>query len=297
MKRVLVLGHQGMLGSALMASLRSADSVVELHGADLPEIDITDAASISRVLDESQPDLVINCAAFTRVDDAETHVDEAMRVNGEGAGNVASAAASRGAKVVHISTDFVFDGEKESPYVETDVPRPLSIYGRSKLEGERRVAAAAEDHLIVRTSWLYGPGGRNFVTTILELAGKQDELRVVDDQRGCPTYTRDLARAIWALCKADARGIVHAAGRAACSWYEFACEIVRRLPLDAEVTAVTSDEFKRPAERPANSVLDTSRLRDLTGFEFPHWTESLADYLNSLSLKGRGNSTVIGGLS
>ncbi|KPJ57777.1 MAG: hypothetical protein AMS16_00810 [Planctomycetes bacterium DG_58] len=289
MKRVLVVGHRGMLGSALMELLGAADSGAELHGADLPEIDITDPRSLTRVLDECQPKLVINCAAFTRVDDAETHVDEAMRVNGEGAGNVASAAAAHGARVVHVSTDFVFDGRKEDPYVESDTPRPLSVYGSSKLEGERRVAAVSEEHLIVRTSWLYGPGGRNFVTTILELAGKQDELRVVDDQHGCPTYTRDLARAIWALCQAEARDIVHAAGRGSCSWYEFACEIVRLSAFDAEVRPVTSDEFKRPAERPANSVLDTSRLRELTGFRFPHWTESLADYWDALSLSGRGS--------
>ena len=284
MKRVLVVGHRGMLGSALMQLLGAADSGVELHGADLPEIDITDPRSLTSVLDECQPELVINCAAFTQVDDAETHTDESMRVNGEGAGNVASAAAAHGARVVHISTDFVFDGRKEGPYVESDTPRPLSVYGSSKLEGERRVAAASEDHLIVRTSWLYGPGGRNFVTAILELAKERDKLQVVADQHGCPTYTRDLARAIWALCRADARGIVHAAGAGSCSWYEFACEIVRRSPFDAEVRPVTSEEFKGPADRPANSVLDTARLRELTGFQFPHWTESLADYLDSLSL-------------
>lgn len=285
MKRVLVIGHRGMLGSALMRlswTSGAGTPGVELRGADLPELDITEASALERTFGEFQPDLVVNCAAFTAVDDAESRRDEAMRVNAHGAGSVASAAASHGAKVVHLSTDFVFDGEKDGPYLESDTPRPLSVYGQSKLEGERLVAQSAEDYLIVRTSWLYGPGGHNFVGTILRLARERDELTVVDDQRGCPTCTRDLARAIWELCRAGARGIVHAAGRGDCSWYEFAREIVTRSGLKARVLPVASEEFKRPAPRPANSVLDTSLLRELTGFEFPHWTESLAGYLNEL---------------
>ena len=294
MKRVLVVGHRGMLGSALMTSLGAAASGAEVRGADLPEVDITDTRSVEAALDASRPEIVINCAAFTRVDDAESHVDEAVSVNGEGAGNVAAAAAARGTRVVHLSTDFVFDGAKDGPYLETDTPRPLSVYGRSKLEGERRVARATDDHLIVRTSWLYGPGGSNFVDTILGLARTKRELTVVTDQRGCPTYTRDLARAIWALCGADARGIVHAAGAGSCSWYEFACEIVARSPFEAEVRPVTSEAFRRPAPRPANSVLDTTRLGQLTGYRFPHWTESLSHYLDSLRLAGGGGDNAMG---
>jgi dTDP-4-dehydrorhamnose reductase len=265
-------------------------------GADLPEIDITDPDSIGTLLDGFRPDLVINCAAYTRVDDAESNRDEAMRVNAEGALNVASAAASSGAKVVHISTDFVFDGRKSGAYRETDRPAPLSVYGESKLEGERLVARSAKDHLIVRTAWLYGRNGRNFVTTIIEQARQKPELTVVDDQRGCPTWTRDLSRAIWELCKADARGIVHAAGRGSCSWYEFAVEIVRQAGLKTRVRPITSWEWvagfaaarddagepKCPAVRPANSALDTSLLTRLTAFEFPRWQDSLARFLEEV---------------
>jgi len=310
MNRVLVIGHHGMLGSALMELLREEGLRLEevrpgapdassptpqacFAGADLPEVDITDRASVQRLLDGFRPDLVINCAAYTRVDDAESDREEAMRVNAEGAGNVASAACASGAKLVHISTDFVFDGLKSAPYVETDEPYPLSVYGQSKLEGERLVARAAKDHLIVRTARLYGRGGRNFVTTIINLAREKPELTVVDDQRGSPTWTRDLSRAIWELCNADARGIVHAAGGPSCSWYEFAVEIVRQAGLKTCVRPITSWEWvagfvgvrddagepKYPAVRPANSALDTSLLSRLTGFEFPTWQDSLARFL------------------
>jgi dTDP-4-dehydrorhamnose reductase len=291
MKRVLVVGHRGMLGSELMKLLAVAAEPggdcygTEIRGADLPQIDITDRAGVENVLNAFRPDLVINCAAFTAVDDAESHVGDAMRVNAEGAGNVASAAHSLGARIIHVSTDFVFDGAKRDAYVETDAPNPLSVYGRSKLEGERLVARLARDHLIVRTAWLYGRHGKNFVTTILDVASKREELTVVDDQRGSPTWARDLGRAIWELCKADARGIVHAAGTGSCSWYEFAREIIRQSGLKTRVRPVTSEEYTRPAKRPSNSALDTTLLGRLSGFRFPPWQESLAAFLAEL---GRG---------
>jgi dTDP-4-dehydrorhamnose reductase len=299
MNRVLVIGHRGMLGSALMdllEGLKGPGGVaagLEFRGADLPEIDITDLPSIRRNLDEFRPDLVINCAAYTRVDDAESDPNEAMWVNAFGAGNVASAVSASAAKLVHLSTDFVFDGRKPGAYVETDAPAPLGVYGVTKLEGERLVVSAATDFLIVRTAWLYGAGGRNFVTTIAEQAREKPELTVVDDQRGSPTWTRDLARAIWALCKTSARGIIHAAGGPPCSWHEFAVEIVRQLGLESRVRPITSEEWtarfaaarddagqpKRHAPRPVNSALDTSLLARLTGFAFPHWHDSLKRFL------------------
>jgi len=281
MKRLLVVGHRGMLGTDLVKRLEAGD--VETHGADLPELDITDPAAVARAVDEVRPDVVVNCAAYTDVDGAESHRDEAMRVNGPGAGNVAEAAARCDARVLHISTDFVFDGTADVPYLEDDAPHPLSVYGASKLAGERDVAARADDHLIIRTSWLYGAAGRNFVTTIRKLAAEREELSVVDDQRGSPTWTCDLADAIVALLDTDARGIVHASGSGACTWYEFAVEIVRLSGFATAVKPIASTQMLRPARRPANSVLDTSRLAEVTAFRFPHWHDSLAAFLADIA--------------
>lgn len=281
MNRVLVVGSRGMLGTDLMELLGSAAA-----GLDLPDIDITNRASITRALKAHHPDVVINCAAYTRVDDAEKQLDDAMRVNGVGAGLLAGGCAALRIKLVHLSTDFVFDGAKGAPYVEDDPTHPLSAYGATKLEGEHRVSGAGGVHLIVRTSWLYGAHGNNFVATIRHLASTKPELNVVDDQRGCPTWTRDLARAIAALIEARATGVVHACGSGICSWHEFAREIVRRSGLDVPVRPVTSAEFKRPARRPACSALDTSRLKQLTGFEFPRWQDSLEAFLQELDAAG-----------
>jgi len=277
MKRLLLLGHRGMLGTDLMKRLEREDARVQ--GADLPELDITDADAVRSVFEKSRADVVINCAAWTDVDGAESHAEEAMRVNGAGARNVAEAAAKRGARVIHLSTDFVFDGSAEGAYPEDATPCPISVYGQSKLQGECDVAEVAEDYLIVRTSWLYGAAGRNFVTTIRDLAAERDELTVVSDQRGCPTWTCDLADAIVALLATDVTGVVHASGSGACSWYEFAVEIVRQSGLTTPVKPIPSTEMKRPAPRPANSVLDNSKLAELTGFRFPDWRDSLAAFL------------------
>jgi len=292
MKRILVVGDRGMLGTDLMELLASKAGPsgetpgLKVRGIDLPEIDITHRASINRALREFRPRVVVNCAAYTRVDDAEKNLDLAMQVNGIGPGLLAAGCAVARARLVHLSTDFVFDGAKPSPYEEDDPTGPLSAYGATKLEGERRVAGAGGDWLIVRTAWLYGEHGKNFVTTIRELARTKPELTVVNDQRGCPTWTRDLARALWALMNTDAHGIVHAVGRGTCTWYEFACEIVKLSALSTPVRPVPSAEFKRPARRPANSALDTSRLKGLTGFEFPLWQDSLAAFLAELDAAG-----------
>jgi dTDP-4-dehydrorhamnose reductase len=285
MNRILIVGSRGMLGTDLMELLArevaaSPAGALEVAGVDLPEIDITDPRSVRRHIDRVRPDLVINCAAWTAVDDAESRRDLAMRVNAEGAGNVASASA--GARLVHLSTDFIFDGKKNTPYVETDEPNPLGVYAESKLAGERLVLERCPDALIVRTAWLYGVNGKNFVTTILKLAHSLPELTVVDDQRGSPTWTRDLGEAILALLKADAKGIVHAAGRGSCTWCDFAREIVKLAGLSTPVRAITSAELARPARRPANSALDCSRIEQLTAFRFPGWRDSLARFLDEL---------------
>src|ERR671911_779858 len=214
---------------------------------------------------------VINCAAYTDVDGAEGDPVTAHAVNGQGARNVAEAAE----RVLYVSTDYVFDGAKGEPYVESDVPAPLQEYGRSKLAGERATADANPNHLVVRSSWLFGAGGKNFVETILGLAGERDELRVVDDQVGCPTFTGHLAEALLALAAGGERGVLHVAGAGSCPWFEFAREILERAGGDSPVEPCATDEFARPARRPAYSVLAS----ELGSPALPAWQDGLDAYL------------------
>ena len=295
MKRVLVVGCRGMLGTDLVELLTKAGSPsgaqpgLVVRGLDLPDIDISSRVSITRALREYRPDTVINCAAFTRVDDCEKQLDLAMQVNGIAPGLLAAGCAIERVRLIHISTDFVFDGTKTEPYVEDDPTYPLSAYGATKLEGERRVLASGGDALVVRTAWLYGRRGKNFITTIRDAAKTRPELTVVDDQRGCPTWTRDLSRALWALMNVPAQGIVHAVGRGTCSWFEFATEIVKRSGSATPVRPVTTAEYmasRGGAKRPANSALDTTRLKELTEFEFPLWPDSLDAFLRELDAAG-----------
>ncbi len=279
---VVVFGSGGLRGTPLCALLATRGVVRGFKHADC---DITDEGRVRDVLGAARPDVVINCAAFTKVDDCEARAEEVLRVNGAGAGNVARAARDVGARVVQVSTDYVFDGKKAGEYVEDDVTGPeavLSSYGRSKLAGERAVIEAGGAWLIVRTSWVFGPAGPNFVATILKAGRERPELQVVNDQRGRPTYAPDLAGAIVSLVEAGARGVVHAANSGACTWFEFACEIVRRAGLTTPVRPCTTAEYPRPARRPANSVLDTSKFERLTGGAMRSWGEALAEYLPAL---------------
>ena len=242
--------------------------VVRATGGDAltrAELDVTDPRAVSDAIGPG--DLVINCAAWTDVDGAEQHREEALRVNAEGAGNVAKAAGA----VAYVSSDYVFDGRKREPYVESDAVGPLSSYGHSKLEGERATASANPRHFIVRSAWLFGPGGPNFVDTMLRLG---PELRVVDDQVGCPTFTGHLADALAALVRGENFGIHHLAASGACSWFEFAREIFALAGREVELTPCTTEEFPRPAPRPAWSVLGSER-----GHRLPHWRDGLQAYL------------------
>jgi dTDP-4-dehydrorhamnose reductase len=235
---------------------------------------------VTQTLRAAGADVVVNCAAWTDVDGAERSPDEALAVNGSGAGNVARAAADSGAWTIHVSSDYVFDGAKREPYVESDAVGPVSAYGRSKLAGERAVAdAAPERHTIVRSSWLFGTGGPCFPATILRLAGERDELLVVEDQVGCPTFTPHLARALVELGARDRRpvGVVHVAGGGRCSWFEFAREIVAGAGLACEVHPCTTAEMPRPARRPAYSVLRSKRGGEAP--VLPDWREGLERYL------------------
>jgi dTDP-4-dehydrorhamnose reductase len=270
---ILVIGANGMLGHDLMAVLEGS-----VRGIDLPEIDITDLVSVRTVLLTLKPDIIINAAAYTDVDGCETNVEQAMAVNGEGVGLLALTAREIGSTLVQVSTDYVFNGEKGTPYLEDDLPAPLSVYGESKLAGELN-AAMAPEYLIVRTQWLYGRHGKNFVETMLRLAGEKSELAVVDDQVGSPTFTRDLALAIKALLDAGCRGDYHVANSGYCSWNEFAREIFRREGLPVTVTPTTTAALARPARRPLYSTLDCGKLARDTGFTPRPWQEALAEYL------------------
>jgi dTDP-4-dehydrorhamnose reductase len=274
--KVLVTGAGGMLGSdvAIVAD-RQGHEVVAL---DRDDLDVTDAKRVERVIKRERPGAVINCAAWTNVDGAETSEAEAEAVNGEGAGFVAEAAASADAKALYVSTDYVFDGSKKGPYTESDEPAPLNAYGRTKLAGEKATARATKRSYVVRSSWLFGPlgGGANFVETMLRLGTGAGPVVVVHDQVGCPTYTGHLAIGLVRLIDGEAFGIHHMAGKGSCSWYEFAMEIFRQSGVVTRVMATTSDTMERPATRPANSVLASGRELPIT---LPEWERGLADYL------------------
>jgi dTDP-4-dehydrorhamnose reductase len=272
--RVLITGAAGMLGQDVAASASAAGH--EVTALSRGELDITDPGAIAAALTAARPDVVINCAAYTNVDGAETESKLAREVNGAGAGNVAHAAAEHGARVVHVSSDYVFDGSKRSPYLESDRTGPVSQYGHSKLAGEVAVAQAAPGaHTIVRTSWLFGLRGPCFPATILRLAGERDELTVVDDQVGCPTFTAHLAAALVKLSEAPPAGVLHVAAAGQCSWFEFAAEIVRRSGAECEIKPGTTAELARPAPRPAYSVLRSERGAP----ELPDWHDGLAAYI------------------
>ncbi len=273
--RLVVTGAQGMLGQAVVATARErGHDVIALTRADL---DLTDADAVGAAIDSARPEAVVNCAAWTDVDGAQEREFEATAINGAGAGNLARAAASAGARLVHVSTDYVFDGNASEPYIESDPVGPRSAYGRSKLAGEREVLAAGADHAIVRTAWLFGAGGRNFVDTMLTLGAQRDELRVVDDQVGCPTWTGHLAPALLTLAEGGSTGIFHAASRGRCSWFELARAAIERSGLSCAVLPTTTAEFPRPAPRPAFSVLGTERGDD--ALTLPAWQDGLDAFL------------------
>jgi len=273
--KLLVTGAQGMLGRAVVdCAVRLGHDV---RAASRAELDITDTEATRRALLAGRPAAVINCAAYTDVDGAESDWQGAERVNASGAGHLAAAAAEVGARIVHVSTDYVFDGSKREPWVESDPVAPLGVYGDTKLAGELAVAAANPTHMIVRTAWLFGAGGRNFVDTMLSLAATRDELAVVTDQVGCPTWTGHLAGALVELAeRPDDIGVHHIAGAGSCTWNEFALEIFERAGIDCRVLPATSEQFVRPAKRPAYSVLGSERREPLT---LPPWQDGLAAYL------------------
>jgi len=272
--RVTIFGASGLLGKALMREW-NGDTVTGLtsHAAD-----IRDAKRVQNVVQETNPEWIVLAAAYTDVDGCEGNPDLAFAVNRDGAVNVAVAAKKVGARLVFLSSDYVFDGTKTTPYEIDDARNPHSVYGRTKAEAEIKLLALMPECCIARTSWLFGIGGKCFPDTILKLAASRPALDVVNDQRGCPTYSIDLARAIVQLCRRDASGIVHVTNAGDCSWFEFAQEIVSGAGLATVVRPVSSQQMARPAPRPSYSVLSATRLRAL-GIEMPSWRNALRRYL------------------
>ena len=283
--RVLLTGANGQLGNELTERLSGSDGV-EVVSTDREDLDITDSAAVCRFLGAGDFDYVVNCAAYTAVDKAENDVELCRRINVDGVVNIVKAIENNKTRLIHISTDFVFDGASCIAYVEEDETHPLNVYGATKREGERAVLSSASDFMIIRTGWLYSSYGHNFVKTILRnaLAGKA--LRVVNDQRGTPTYAYDLAEVIAEIISADRwqKGLYHYSNEGDTTWYDFACEIVRQRVPGAKIEPCSSEEYAGQAERPRFSVLDKTKIRDRLGISIRSWRESLTSCLKKIDI-------------
>jgi len=282
--KVLVIGSHGMLGSDLVNRLSNLSDQKnpgnEVIAADREHVDITHGEDASKFIAQVKPDVIINCAAFSNVDACETQIFEAFAVNASGARNVALAGKLTGARVIHISTDYVFDGMKNEPYLETDTPNPISVYGKSKLEGELAVQEIGGNYVIIRTAWLFGPYRNNFVTTILELGRKNRSVSVVTDQHGSPTYTTDLSDAIRTAISKDLRGIYHVTNSGTCSRYEWAQKIFELTGNQVSVLPLKTADYKRAARVPPNSSLDCTKYATTTGQKMRPWQEALREYIS-----------------
>ena len=281
--RVTLFGASGLLGQELVHELTGNELSSEqeqLTAVSSKDADVRDRARVRAVIRDSLPDWILLSAAYTDVDGCESNRDLAFAVNCEGAVNVAQAAREAGSRLMFLSTDYVFDGSKRSPYETSDARNPTSVYGESKAQAEKRLIEILPEVCIARTSWLFGHGGKCFPATILKLASTRPEISVVNDQRGSPTFTRDLASALVKLCRASASGIVHVTNSGNCTWYEFAAEIVRASGMRTKVKPVTTAEFPRPARRPAYSVLSPDSLHAYN-IHMPEWQDALRRYLAS----------------
>lgn len=278
--KILVAGGKGLLGTNILPFLRERFDVAVY---DLNEWDITDAAAGEKVMDLNRPDWVLNLAAMTDVDCCEDESKLAQKINTTGAGTVASLCRKSGSRLIHLSTDYVFDGRKGSPYSENDEPNPISVYGRTKHAGEKMVFSELPSAVVLRAQWLYGAGGSNFVDKIVKVATEQGSVRVVNDQEGSPTYARDLAAPVEAIIMKGLSGVFHAANSGSCTWYDFAKTIFSFLGMDIQATPISSLELGRKASRPPYCVFDLSRLEGVVGIRMRHWTEALREYLEATS--------------
>jgi len=282
--KILLIGKNGQVGWELRRTLATLGRVLAV---DYPEIDLTDAATARRLVLDNKPDVVVNAAAYTAVDKAETDTKTAQLINGVAPGVLAEAAKQVGALMIHYSTDYVFDGTKNTPYVETDPPNPPGAYGRTKLAGDEAVRAVGSNHLIFRLCWVYGARGQNFLLTVQRLARERETLRIVKDQFGCPTWSRLIAEAttlalrqVWGAADVTAfKGTYHLAASGTTNWYTFASRIVEMMPEAErrcrEVAAITTAEYPTPTKRPAYSVLDCGKLKNTFGIQLPDWEEGL----------------------
>ncbi|HNS78743.1 MAG TPA: dTDP-4-dehydrorhamnose reductase [Syntrophorhabdus sp.] len=275
--KILTTGSHGLLGTNILPVLERSFTVIPY---DIEEWDITDRDAGERTIRDIRPDVILNLAAYTNVDECEDCLSLADRVNAEAPGIIAKLCSDHNIKFVHISTDYVFDGEKETPYREDDETNPTSVYGLSKLSGEKKVLANCPDATIIRTQWLYGHGGINFITKITKIAREQGVAEVVNDQRGCPTYAKDIADPILLLIEKNRSGIYHVANAGSCTWFDFAREIFSCLHIDVVLKPITSEQLNRKANRPRNSVFDCSRLFRDTGHRMRTWQDALHDYLS-----------------
>lgn len=283
-RRVLVTGARGMLGTDLCPVLGRAGW--EVVPADVAEFDITDGAAVRAFVLDCLPPIIVHCAAYTAVDRAEADRETAFRINRDGARQVAEAAAAVKAAMLYMSTDYVFDGTKEGPYTEEDAPNPMTAYGSSKLAGEEAVREVLAEHWVVRTAWLYGLHGKSFPDTILTRKAEGKPLRVINDQRGCPTYTVHLAEALARIVERPAYGTYHAVNAGACTWYDFACAAVQAAGMNAEdIEPVPTAEYPLPARRPANSVLDATKLARVYGVRLPEWRRGVEEFVREWSVE------------
>lgn len=278
--KVLVTGVKGQLGYDVVNELEKRGH--EAVGVDIQEMDITDAESVKSVIGEAAPDAVIHCAAYTAVDAAEDNVDICRKVNADGTQYIANMCKTLDIPMIYISTDYVFDGQGERPWLPDDDRAPLNVYGQTKYEGELAVQNTLDKYFIVRIAWVFGVNGKNFIKTMLNLGKTRDKLTVVNDQFGSPTYTYDLARLLVDMIQTDKYGIYHATNEGICTWYEFACEIFRQAGLKVEVSPVTADQYLAKAKRPSNSRMSKEKL-DENGFErLPSWQDALGRYLKEI---------------
>lgn len=288
--KVLLTGADGQLGRAFNELLKNEKEVVlintvrkrkgteYLFSGKIIEMNISDSKMVNQVIETEKPDVIINCAAFTKVDLCESEQETAEQVNAGGPENLAKAAEAIGAKYVQVSTDYVFDGEGNHPYVEEDTTAPATVYGKTKLAGEEAALKYCKKTFVVRTAWLYGDGA-NFLRTMLCLAEKNKEVRVVNDQIGTPTTAMELARMIWHLIQTEKYGIYHGSCEGAASWYEFAVEIFKKFGCDVKVNPITTKEYPTPAKRPKYSVLENRHLKEETGYQMKDWKEALDEYV------------------
>lgn len=291
--KILVTGAKGQLGSQIINILKEGKSELgdinpvykasKILGVDIDNLDIASITDVQAFIEKEKPDIVINSAAYTNVDGCEGNKEDAFKVNALGARNLAKVCEKIGAKLIHVSTDYVFEGEGTVPYCEYDVPNPVSVYGKTKLLGEKYIQQFCSKYFILRTAWLYGYNGNNFVKTIMKAAKERGHLDVVNDQRGNPTNAEDLAYHILKVALTEEYGIYHCTGKGECSWYDFACKIVEFAEIDCTVSPVTSEQYKRAAKRPTFSSLDNMMIRCTVGDEMREWEEALFEFIGKIN--------------